>query len=435
MNRYMKYTAFALICALIVSVTGCEDPAPVSTTEADEMVYTNSYEYGDDAFDVKSVVRFETETTVELWLSSTEGLTSIGSVMENGNYGVISVNRTYLGSRDLFKKAGSYAGFNELRFDNGHNAKAYIDMSFSADTVSVAFKIEKLFADGESSDKMFSGNYKGTFTDHEQILNNQWSFNRIAKNITKGEVFINTDADYNTTTRFCFYDDAAFMHEAISVTIPEERLGEDIVNLDDVITLTYDGGKEFELSNSANIVKLLASLTEDNATFDADFVNGSDFLAANFSGKVELNESKPNHIACTVYEKVDGEWNKLTVRRTDIHKLFVNARSSSTSFHFGMSADATSGNSDYYPALFIETKFMDGNYHFESSAIGRFKYSDDHNTISEQPFGGNAAAKATMCIEQGKNSSYKIILRIKDLTISMYKKADIEVFFEGTTTN
>lgn len=427
MKRYMKYFTLALLSISALVLSGCEEDAPVKQ-ETIEKTYTNSYEYDGSTFDVKSVVRYETETTVELWLSPAENLKTIGDVMEKGDYGVISVNRTYLGGRDLFKKSGSYAGFNEMRFSKGQNAKAYIEMSFEEDNVTFYFKIETLYSEGEAVGKEFSGSYKGGFTDHEQILVNQWSFNRIARSITGGKVFINTDNEYNTTATYCFYDDEAYLHEAFSLTVPEEKIGTGINEMEDVLEITYDDGKAFELAHSANIIRLNAGLTDDVATLDMDLVNGSNFLAANFSGKIELDESKPNHIACAVYEKnAEGEFEHLITRRTAISKLFVNKRSSTTILYFGMSEDSENSERDHYPTLSIETKLADGKYHFGTEAVGRFKYSDDHNTISEQPF-----YESTMYIEQTSSDSYKIIFRVKDLTITGSKKADIEVFYEGT---
>lgn len=428
----MKRIASALMFAAVLSLTGCDEPA--QQVEKDpEMVYTNSYEYGDDSYDIKSVVRFETETTVELWLSPKEGLNTIGSVIENGNYGVISINRTYLGSRDLFQKSGSYASFNDMMFDKGNNGRAYIEMSFSADSVYFDFKVETLYAAGVPTEKAFAGNYKGTFTEHEQDLSNQWSFNRIVKAITGGKVFVNTDAEYNTTTKLSLYDDEAFMHEAVSLTIPEERLGEMLTDIGDVIEVTYDAGKTYELTSSANINKLTFGLVDDNASLIMDLANGTDFLAADYLGAVELHESKPNHIACTVYEKnSEGEFEEIVTRRNPIHKLFVKAQSSSTAFYFGMSEASDADEKEMYPTLSFETRYMDGKYYFEDKAIGRFKYSDDFNTISDQPFGGDAPSKATMRIEQISNTNYKIILRVKDLLISSSKKADVEVFYEGS---
>lgn len=432
MNRYIKYLTFAFFGAM--ALFACDDkPSAVVPTAPAEMVYTNSYEYGDESFDVQSVVRYETETTVELWLSPVQNLKTIGEVMEKGNYGVISANRTYLGGRDLFKKAGSYAGFNDFRFDNGYNGKAFIDMSFKDNEVSLNFKVEKLFSDAGVSDKFFSGNYQGEFIDHEQILKNQWSFNRIVKDIKSAKLFVKTDSEYNTTTKFTFYDDDETVHEAVSVTIPEAKLDEEINDIADILALTYDSGKAFELVNSANINKMLATLSDDNLEIDMDFANGSNFLAADYTGKVEISESKPNHISCAIYEKNEnGEFEFLTIRRTPIHKLFVKAGYSSTSFYFGMSEDASSQYNHLYPTLFVGTELIDGKYRFGASALGRFKYSDDFNTISEQPFGGDEIPQGTMNIMQTSQNTYKIILRLDNLIISNVKMAQVEVFYEGT---
>lgn len=421
----MKYFIMALSGTILFSLYGCEDPAPVNEKE-EEMIYTNTYEYDGESFDIQSVVKYETETTVELWLSPVKDLNTIGSVIENGNYGVVSVNRTYIGGRDLFKKSGSYVRFNEKMFEKGCNAKAFVDMSFEDEAVCLSFRIETLYSDGKAEDKEFSGNYKGAFTDHNQVLVNQWSYNRIVKAITGGKVNVTMDDNYNTTMTFCLYDDPTFMHEAVTVTIPESKEGEEIVESDDVQALTYDNGKTFELKNSANINKLIASLVDDNVTLEMDLANGSDFLAANYTGKVEINESKPNHIACTVLEKnSEGDYEEVITRRNKIHKLFIKSGSNSTSFYFGMSENAESAYREAYPTLMIETDLMDGTYHFGGEAVGRFKYSDDHTTISEQPF-----YEGTLYVNRTDNT-YKIILRIRNLLISGSKVADIEVFYEG----
>lgn len=437
MKKYMKYLTLALTSAFIMAVSSCEKP---TSTEGDdntapETVYTNTYEYGEQSYEIKSVVRYQTTTTVEMWFSSVAGLSTIEEIVEKGNYGVISVNRTYLGGRDMFKKSGSYMAFNGFRFDRGSNAKAFIEMSLEETSVKFNFKSETLFDNGTSTDKEFAGSYNGTFVEHQHNLVNQWSHNRVVKNILKAKVFVNMDANYNTTTRFAFYDDEAYMHEAVAVTLPQNCVGKDVTELSDVVSVTYDNGKAFELVNSANINKLLATLVDDDATINMDLVNGSQLLAADFTGKVLLNESKPNHISYTTYEKSGDTWNELVTRRYPVTKLIVKGGSSSTRFYFPTIEDASSEYLGSYPLLSVETKYVDGKYHFAADADGRFKFSDEHNTINDQAFGSNATPKATMCLTRVDDYTYKIVLRIKNLEISLSKKADVEVFYEGTFSN
>lgn len=437
MKKYIKYFTLALTSAFVMAASSCEKPAQenVEDNTPVETVYTNTYEYADKSYEIKSVVRFQTTTTVEMWFSSVENLTTIEQIVEKGDYGVISVNRTYLGGRDMFRKAGSYIAFNGFRYEGGSNAKAFIEMAIDEASVKFNFKAETLFDNGTAIGKGFIGSYDGAFVEHQQNLVNQWSHNRVVKNILKAKVFVNMDNDYNTTTKFAFYDDEAYMHEAVAVTLPQANVGTEATELSDIVSVTYDNGKEFSLANSANINKLLATLTDDNATLDMDLVNGSQLLAADFSGKVVLNESKPNHISYTTYEKSGDSWNELATRRYPVTRLIVKGGSSSTRFYFPTIEDASSDYLNSYPLLSVETKYIDGEYHFADDAVGRFKFSDEHNTISDQPFGDNAGPKATMCLTRVDDYTYKIVLRIQDLEISLSKKADVEVFYEGTFSN
>lgn len=441
MKKYIKYFTLALTSAFVLAVSACEKPngeGDGNDNVVTETVYTNSYEYSDQSYQIKSVVRFQTATTVEMWFSSEADLTTIEQIVEKGNYGVVSVNRTYLGSRDLFKKAGTFMQFNTFRFDGGNSGKAFIEIAFNNDETSVKFnfKAETLFDNGTATEKVFVGSYDGTFVEHSQTLKNQWSHNRVVKNLLKAKVFINMDEYYNQTTKFTFYDDEAYMHEAVSVTLPQSSVGEDVTELANLVSVTYDNQKPFELANSANINKLLASLVDDNVNFDVDLVNGTQLLAANFSGKAILDESKPNHLSYTTYEMNGDVRNELATRVYPITDLIVRAKSSSSTFYFPIVEDPSTDYLASYPMLSVETKFVNGEYYFAAQADGRFKFSDDHNQFADQPFGSGVSAKATMCLTRVDDYTYKIILRITGLsTSSLTKKADVEVFYEGKFTN
>lgn len=442
MKKYIKYFTLALTGAFILAVSACERPSAGSNEDnnvAADVVYTNTYEYSEQSYEIKSVVRFQTATTVEMWFSSVAELTTIEQIVKNGNFGVVSVNRTYLGGRDLFKKAGTFMQFNTFRFDGKCNGKAFIEMAFDDSETSVKFnfKAETLFDEGTSTGKAFVGSYDGSFVEHQQNLQNQWSHNRVVKNILKAKVFVNMDDNYNQTTRFAFYDDEAYNHEAVSVTLPQSSVGEEVTELADLVSVTYDNQKPFELANSANINKLLASLVDDNVDMELDLVNGNQLLAADFTGKAILSESKPNHISYTTYEKSGDVWNKLVTRRYPVTKLIVKGGASTTRLYFPTIDNPSGEYLDTYPLLSVETKYIsrDGKYYFESDANGRVEFSDEFNTIQDQPFGDNATPKATMCLTRVDDNVYKIVLRVKDLEISLSKKADLEIFYEGTFSN
>lgn len=447
MIKFIKYSAFTLLCAVALSLTSCQDKATTQGQKKPAVEYTNSFDFGDDTYAINSVVRNETVTTIELWLSPVAGLKTISEVTAKGHYAVLSANKTYVGGRDLLQKDGSYLAFVNQRMDNTNNAMAFIDMTFDGDYVYLNFKAEDLFVGNVPVNKFFSGSYEGTFVNHEQTLQNEWSFNRVIRKLFGAKVHIKTVTDENgnflkdendnfiltNNTTFTLYDDESRMHEALSVTIPESKYGTEIVELADILSLTYDNGKAYELSSSANINNLLLSLNNNIATVDVDLASGGKLLSANYNGPVEIVEEKPNHIICQTYDKVDGEWVKTPVPLIqEVRKLFIEKTSSDWDLYFATYDEAQLQHKDVFTSISIQSKYADSGYWFAPAALGRFKYHNNDLMIStSMPFGGDVDAQATMMIESDTSGNCKVVFRIKDLFITNSKIADVEVFYNG----
>lgn len=454
MIKNIKYSVYALICAGLLSLTACDNKIVEIEVEQQkpDVEYTNTYDFGGDLYQIQSVVRNETLTTVEFWLSPVAGLTSINDVIAKGNYAVVCANKSYLGGRDLFQKTGSYIAFERQRKDNTDNAMAFIDMEIDGNYVFLNFKAEDLYINKIPAKKLFLGSYEGTFVNHEQILNNEWSYNRVVRSILSGQVLIKTITDENgnflkdengkfiltNTTTFILYDDAASIREAIRVEIPESKYGEDITELSDILSLNYDAGKTFELSSSANINKLLLSLDNDVATVNMDFVNGANLLSANFNGEVELVEEKPNHIICQTYDKVNGEWVKTPVPLIqEVHKLFVKKTDTFCELYFPTYAGAEIQYKESYTTLRVPADMVDTGYWFPATTTyGSFAYhNNDLNMDTDVPFGQTdegspADAQATVYVKFDGNNC-KVVCRITDLFFTNSKIADVEVFYSG----
>lgn len=459
MINNIKYSVFALICAGLLSLTACVEKQQTTpqVSGKPEVEYTNTYEFGEDLYEIQSIVRNETVTTIELWLSPVPGLNSINDVMANGNYAVISANRSYLGGRDLFQKNGTYIAFGDYRMDNKHNAMAFIDMEFDGDYVFLNFKSEDLFLNDEPAEKLFSGSYEGVFVNHEHVLDNEWSYNRVLRSILSGKVLVKTMQDdagnylkneegyYINTATFTMYDDEAGLHEAVSVTIPESKYGQEIVELSDINALTYDNGKAFELTNSANINKLLLSLDNQTVSMDMDFISGGNFLSANYTGEIELIEEKPNHISCVTYDRVGEDetgapiWQKNNVvMMQDIGTVFIEKKQSNWSLYFATFEGALFEDRAAFTSISIESKFADSGYWFAPKALGTFAYHNSNASIATaapMPFGSDADAQATLFIESDpRENTCKVVFRIKYLMITGTKIADVEIFYEGPIT-
>lgn len=425
MKKVMSKISILMVLAL-AAVVSCQDRVePVVPEEPIDVA--NEFQYDGQTYKIKSAVRYTTGSTVELWLSPVANLYSIGEVVSNGNYVVLSINKSSLNGKDIFRKDGSFIRYNDLMLSYGMNGLAFIENSFTPKSVSVAFEADALYSsDNKLVKKTISGTYEGAFVDHSMYLDNQWAYDRVPVDITGVHVYTETDAQYNTTTTFHIYDDKAMSREAVKITVPEASVGQDIVQLDKILSLQYDGGKDFKLVNSANILRLNLAKTGDNVALDMDFACENEYLAASYLGECTTDEMKPNHIAVTMYEKDPdtGNFNKTGVERQTLRKLFVETSAGKQFFKFAVNSSDTAADGMIPVIGGLSSSLTDGAYHYEAAV--RFAYTGYSSVISAQ-----SCKNSTIRVHEDGNGNYKVVFRASNVTVSSSKAADIEVFWYG----
>ena len=164
-NRFRISLIVSALAGLFCLLSCGKTPTPDSERQGQ---YTNTFTLDGSEYTIGSVVRFDQDNnTVQFWISQEEGLTTVESIEEAGEYLVISTHKSYLGSRDRFTKAGTFVKFGNRRFAYGDEGLGYIETSFTEEEMSIEFAVENLNTKSddaaEETAAALKGDYKGTY--------------------------------------------------------------------------------------------------------------------------------------------------------------------------------------------------------------------------------------------------------------------------------
>lgn len=430
MRRYL--TAVLALSIVVLSAVASCTKAPVNPGEKpdEKPEVTNQFAYDDQIYNIRSVVRYESETSVEFWLSSRAGLTSIGDLKKADDYAVVSVSKSFLGSTDYFAKTNTYVRFNELRFDNSYKGMGYIQADMTEDKVYLNFKIEKLYENGKAVEKQLQGSYEGGFVDHFETLDNQWSANMVPKSLGASHVDYITTEEYGvwkSSVAITLFDAMNPGYKALKITIPEDKLGADVIDIADIQSIEYDGGKSFNLINRANIRKFNIAIDENKLTVSLSLAAGGNFLAAEYKGTINtFAESKPNHIAWKLSNS-----DEVVRKRFGQGLMFYKHDKVAGEYTFRFAFSGVDSILDEnLPTLVIPSNLTDGEYHYNlGSDVGKFGYKENVEGGLDLPMMSIIGATVMVKIE---DSMYTIIFKQPGRVLNATTTVDLEVFYYGT---
>ena len=242
----------AVIFAAIAAFASVSCEKSESSIKPEDIL--GSFTYEGNTYNIRSVVVYPLDNgQTEIWISETAGYTTVEQIEASvGGLVLMVPNRIITqGNKESIDPQRNPIQF--IKYDDKTNSgfatlKCILDKENK--TIDLEFSSEQL----KASANTISGNYKGPYSDYTvPTLNNQWAYNRQAKDIVSADYFEMEDGE---PSRLVIYDDNS---KAIEVSIPFKHIGVpvNIKKGDSTVgaTAKYDDGEEFEIeAGSIHIV-------------------------------------------------------------------------------------------------------------------------------------------------------------------------------------
>ena len=242
MNISAKLTAVIFAAIAAFASVSCEKTE--SSIKPEEIL--GSFTYEGDTYNIRSVVLYPLDNgQTEIWMSETAGYTTVEQIEASVGELVISMRTAdIVNGNELSENSPKQNLW--IKYDGTINNGMHVikcETNESSKTISLNFRSTNT----DFSNKI-EGSYKGPYSDYSvPELNNQWAYNRQAKDIVSADYF---EMEDGKPSRLVIFDQKG---KAIELTIPIDNVRSKInikaTELDKYkdITVTYDNGEEFEI--------------------------------------------------------------------------------------------------------------------------------------------------------------------------------------------
>lgn len=428
MNIKAYFSSVTLLClAMIVTLSGCKEPAPSSDGDTTETIQ-NEFSFNGSSHSIGSAVRFDQDNnTVQFWLSPNSGMTDIDEMAEDGDCIVLSVHKSYLGSRDRLTKSGSFIKYGSEVYTSGDEGLGYIETEIKDDVLTLKFAVEKFPVKSETA-LALTGVYSGSFSIFEdQPYSNEWAIERDRSSLSSASLVIREDGGSDT---YILYEGKN--SKAIEFTMPQSYRGIDaLFNTKDEpldgVNVLYDGGKTMELSKAYGSIN--ASFAEQGMDVSFDLTYEGKRIRAEYKGAYDTEIRKSNrYIYKSGYpyqDHYDGRFN--------LSELRIERKSNGYTFKF-----IPQGTDEIYsdiPELRITDLSLIGKsdirlrntegWHFEFDKMMLDPYENEWKPA--------ATEESTLTIYETKDGYY-VDLELSTIEPTFKYVSTIDLHFEGPVT-
>lgn len=271
-----RLSAIVLSALAAVSTVSCEKPVPEPEDNG------NSFTYEGNSYKVRSVVLYELENNMtQIWMSETAGYTTVDEIEASVGELVLTIPTGKIGNG---KQTDNESGTgNLIRYDGKRNSGFYT-YSCSKDettkTITLEFSSQNLKSGEENAIK---GSYSGPYSEYSvEGLNNQWAYNRKAKDIRSVDYFEMEDGG---PSRIVIYDDEI---PAVEFYLAPGNIGVPVYlgtaqQVPAGTEVFFDDGEEFRLRNSYGNILVVPSA--ESISISLKLTNeGGKTLAAEYEG-------------------------------------------------------------------------------------------------------------------------------------------------------
>ena len=239
----------AVIFAAIAAFASVSCEKSESSIKPEDIL--GSFTYEGNTYNIRSVVVYPLDNgQTEIWISETAGYTTVEQIEASvGGLVLMVPNRIITqGNKESIDPQRNPIQF--IKYDDKTNS-GFATLKCSLNKENKTIDLEFSSAELKSSANAIAGSYNGPYSEYSvPALNNQWAYNRQAKDIVSADYFEMEDGG---PSRLVIYDDNS---KAIEISIPFKHIGVpvNIKKEDSTIgaTAKYDDGEEFEIE-SGNI--------------------------------------------------------------------------------------------------------------------------------------------------------------------------------------
>ena len=406
-SRKLFTLAIAVFSAL--SFVSCEEV--INGPKPEEVL--GSFTYNGNTYNIRSVVVYPLDNgQTEIWLSETAGYTTVDEIEASVGELVLTMQTSKIGDgKQTFEQEGQF-----IKYDSKVNSgwcSVKCDLDQNQKMISLEFSTQKL----KAVKNELEGKYNGPYSEYAtQALQNQWAYNRRAKEITSVDYFEMEDGQ---PSRVVIYDDKL---RAIELYMDQNSIGVPVTigeSASKGIQVRYDDGEEFKMTGSDGKTSASGRITikplADHIEISIKLTNESGkTLAAEYIGAYRYRyDNKTNRCIFDSGSEGYGYNGKFAVS-----SMSVNETSSDITFTFTPGEHLSNGLVDLHiiPTLKVSKNLVNaGEIDIKgTSHPWQFYY---HN-FQVYSYDANATDKTTanegsvLSIERDNNGNYKVNLEV-----------------------
>lgn len=401
-----RLLAIVLSALTAASTVSCEKPVLEPEDNG------NSFTYEGNTYKVRSVVLYELENNMtQIWMSETAGYTTVDEIEASVGELVLTIPTGKIGNG---KQTDNESGTgNLIRYDGKRNSGFYTytcSTDESTKTITLEFSSQNLKS-GEGN--AIKGSYSGPYSEYSvDRLNNQWAYNRKAKNIRSVDYF---EMEDGSPSRIVIYDDeipaVEFYLDPGNIGIPV-HLGtaQQVPSGTEVL---FDDGEEFKLKNSYGKIQVTPSA--ESISISLKLTNeGGKTLAAEYEGAYRYRYgNKSNRCIFDSGSKGYGYNGKF-----ELNEATVEESSSMITFRFTPGNHLSEGNVDMnmIPTLKVSRDVLnEGELNLDNSEFAWEFYYHNFQVFSydaNTPDKPTASAGSVISVSRDDNGKYTINLEL-----------------------
>ena len=231
----------AIIFAAIAAFASVSCEKSESNIKPEEIL--GSFTCDGNTYNIRSVVVYPLDNgQTEIWISETAGYTTVEQIEASVGELVLIAENSLIGNGK--HTYGPEEKIKFIKYDGKTNS-GFATIKCIIDEDNNTIDLEFSSAELKSSLNAISGSYKGPYSNYSvPALNNQWAYNRQAKDIVSADYF---EMEDDAPSKLVIFDNEG---EAIELVIPEEHVNTElIIRSSDTNkpTIKYDNGDIFEI--------------------------------------------------------------------------------------------------------------------------------------------------------------------------------------------
>ena len=231
----------AIIFAAIAAFASVSCEKSESNIKPEEIL--GSFTCDGNTYNIRSVVVYPLDNgQTEIWISETAGYTTVEQIEASVGELVLIAENSLIGNGK--HTYGPEEKIKFIKYDGKTNS-GFATIKCIIDEDNNTIDLEFSSAELKSSLNAISGSYKGPYSNYSvPALNNQWAYNRQAKDIVSADYF---EMEDDAPSKLVIFDNEG---EAIELVIPEEHVNTELtIRSSDTNkpTIKYDNGDIFEI--------------------------------------------------------------------------------------------------------------------------------------------------------------------------------------------